>query len=168
MKYINSIYASSFTCNFIIYAVIWNKNALLSPTGKPNQPTNVTCEGRIKYVTVNWKSAFNGGKKQTFTGYYKKNDNDVNTKWTTFERNYSDPGQNMYAAAEIQQLEAGTSFVCQVYASNTYNYAVSETAYCNTSEAGMHTTPHLIVWLTYGNIYMSTCFSYLLFCIGGI
>ena len=113
---------------------------MLSPTGKPNQPTNVTCEGRINSVTVSWKSAFNGGKKQTFTVYYKRHDNDVNNKWTTFERNYSEPGHNMYASAEIKQLEAGTSFVFQVYASNAYNYTVSETSYCNTSEAGMHTT----------------------------
>jgi hypothetical protein len=54
--------------------------------------------------------------------------------------NISDPGQNMYTSAEIQSLEAGTSFAFQVYASNAYNYTVSETSYCNTSEAGMHTT----------------------------
>jgi hypothetical protein len=113
---------------------------LHSPKGKPNQPSNVTCEGRIHSVTVNWKSGFNGGKNQTFTVYYKRNDNDENSKWTTFERNYSDPGQNMYASAEIQQLEAGTSFVFQVHAKNAYNYTVSKTSYCNTSEAGMNTT----------------------------
>ena len=118
---------------------------MLSPTGKPNQPINVTCEGRINYVTVSWKSGFNGGKNQTFTVYYKRNDNNGNSKWIAFERSYSYPGQNMYVSAEIQQLEAGASFVFQVYASNAYNYTVSETSYCNTSEAGMHTTPHLIV-----------------------
>ena len=132
---------SSFTCNFIMYAVMWNKNVLLSLTGKPNHPINVTCEGMLNFVTVSWKSGFNGGKNQTFTVYYKRNDKDGNSKWTTFERTYSDPGQNMYTSAEIQPLEKGTSFVVQVYASNEYNYTVSELSYCNTSEAGMHTTP---------------------------
>jgi hypothetical protein len=55
----------------------------------------------------------------------------------------------MYNSAEIQPLEAGTSFVFQVYALNAFNYTVSELSYCNTSEAGMHSTPqtklHLIV-----------------------
>ena len=50
---------------------------------------------------------------------------------------YSDPGQNVYTSAEIQPLEAGTSFVFQVYATNAFNYTVSETSYCNTSEAGI-------------------------------
>ena len=122
---------------------------MFSPTGKPNQPINVTCEGTLKSVTVNWKSGFNGGKKQTFTVYYKRNDNDGNSKWTAFERSYSDPGQNMYTSAEIQSLEEGASYVFQVYASNAFNYTVSETSYCNTTEAGMHTTPqtklHLVV-----------------------
>jgi hypothetical protein len=54
--------------------------------------------------------------------------------------NISDPGQNMYTSAEIHSLEAGASFVLQIYASNAYNYTMSETSYCNTSEAGMHTT----------------------------
>ena len=114
---------------------------LLSPTGKPNQPINVTCEGRRNSVNVNWKSGFNGGENQTFTVYYKRNDNDGNSEWTAFERTYSDPGQNMYASAEIQPLQAGTSFVFQVYATNVYNYIVSETSYCNTSESGMYATP---------------------------
>jgi hypothetical protein len=100
-------------------------------------------------VTVSWKSGFNGGKKQTFTVYYKRNDNDGNSKWTAFERTYSDPGQNMYASAEIQPLEAGTSFVFQAYATNAFNYTLSELCYCNTSEAGIHSTPqiklHLVV-----------------------
>jgi hypothetical protein len=95
----------------------------------------------LNFVTVSWKSGFNGGKNQTFTVYYKRNDKDGNSKWTTFERTYSDPGHNMYTSAEIQPLEKGTSFVVQVYASNEYNYTVSELSYCNTSEAGMHTTP---------------------------
>jgi hypothetical protein len=47
----------------------------------------------------------------------------------------------MYISAEILPLEAGASFVFQVYASNEYNYAVSETSYCNTSEAGIYTIP---------------------------
>ena len=140
-KYIKSIYVSSFTCNFIIYAVMWNNNLLLSPTGKPNQPINVTCEGRLNSVNVNWKSGFNGGKNQTFTIYYKRNDYDGNSEWTAFVTTYSDPGQNMYTSAEIQPLEAGASFVFQVYASNEYSYSVSESSYCNTSEAGMYTTP---------------------------
>ena len=114
---------------------------LLSPTGTPNQPINVTCEGRINSVTVNWKSGFNGGGKQAFTVYYKRNENDGNSKWTAFGTKYSDPGQNMYTAAEIQPLEAGTSFVLQIYASNAYNYTASESSYCNTSEAGTHSTP---------------------------
>jgi hypothetical protein len=114
---------------------------LISPTGKPNQPINVTCEGRIHSVTVNWKSGFNGGKKQAFTVYYKRNENDGNSNWTAFVTTYSDPGQNMYSSAEIQPLEAGTSFVLQIYASNAYNYTVSESSYCNTSEAGTHSTP---------------------------
>jgi hypothetical protein len=118
-----------------------NKNILLSPIGKPNQPINVTCDGRLKSVNVNWKSGFNGGKNQTFTVYYKRNENDGNSKWTAFERTYSDPGQNMYTSAEIQPLQAGTSFVFQVYATNAFNYTVSELSYCNTSEAGMHLTP---------------------------
>ena len=120
---------------------------LLSPTGKPNQPINVTCEGRINSVDVNWKSGFNGGKNQTFTVYYKRNDNDGDFEWTAFERTYSDPGHNMYTSAEIQPLEEGTSFVFQVCASNAYDYTASETSYCNTSEAGIHTTLklHLIV-----------------------
>ena len=120
---------------------MWNKNVLLSPTGKPNQPINVTCEGRLNSVDVNWKSGFNGGQNQTFTIYYKRNDNDGNSEWTAFVTTYSDPGQNMYISAEILPLEAGASFVFQVYASNEYNYAVSETSYCNTSEAGIYTIP---------------------------
>ena len=120
---------------------MWNTNFLLSPTGKPNQPINVTCEGRLNSVNVNWKSGFNGGKNQTFTIYYKRNDNDGNSKWTAFERTYSDPGQNMYISAEIQPLEAGTSFVFQVYATSAFNYTVSELSYCNTAEAGMHSPP---------------------------
>ena len=55
----------------------------------------------------------------------------------------------MYTSAEIQPLKAGTSFVFQVYASNAFNDTVSELSYCNTSEAGMYSTPqtklHLIV-----------------------
>ena len=43
----------------------------------------------------------------------------------------------MYTSAEIQPLEAGTSFVFQIYASNEYNYTVSELSYCHTSEAGI-------------------------------
>jgi cellulase/cellobiase CelA1 len=100
-------------------------------------------------VTVSWKSGFNGGKNQTFNVYYKRNDNDGNSGWTAYVTTYSDPGQNMYTSAEIQPLEEGTSFVFQVYASNAFNYTVSELSYCNTSESGMHTTPqtnlHLIV-----------------------
>ena len=103
----------------------------------------------LNSVNVHWKSGFNGGKKQTFIVYYKRNDNDGDSEWTAFERNYSDPGQNMYNSAEIQPLEAGTSFDFQVYASNAFNYTVSELSYCNTSEAGMHSTPqtklHLFV-----------------------
>jgi hypothetical protein len=122
---------------------------LLSPTGKPNQPINVTCEGTLRYVTVSWKSGLNGGEKQTFTVYYKINDNDGNSKWTAFARNYSDHDQNMYTLAEIQPLEAGTSFVFRVYATNAFNYTVSELSYCNTSAAGMQSTSqtklHLIV-----------------------
>jgi hypothetical protein len=55
----------------------------------------------------------------------------------------------MHTSAEIQPLEEGTSFVFQVYASNAFDYTASELSYCNTSEAGMHSTPqtklHLIV-----------------------
>ena len=47
----------------------------------------------------------------------------------------------MYTSAEIQPLEAGTSFVFQMYASNAYDYTVSESSYCNTSEAVTHSTP---------------------------
>ena len=119
------------------------QHILISPTGKPNQPINVTCEGRLKSVNVNWKSGFNGGKNQTFTVYYKRNDNDRNSMWTAFETTYSDPGQNMYTSAEIQPLEEGASFVFQIYATNEYNYTVSESSYCITSEAGMHTTPQI-------------------------
>ena len=133
MRYINIIYISLF---FVISFFV-----LLSPTGTPNQPINVTCEGRINSVTVNWKSGFNGGGKQAFTVYYKRNENDGNSKWTAFGTKYSDPGQNMYTAAEIQPLEAGTSFVLQIYASNAYNYTVSESSYCNTSEAGTYSIP---------------------------
>jgi hypothetical protein len=49
-------------------------------------------------------SGFNGGKHQTFTVYYKRNDNDGNSEWTAFERTYSDHGQNMYTSAEIQPV----------------------------------------------------------------
>jgi hypothetical protein len=120
---------------------------LLSPTGKPNQPINVTCEGKLNSVTLSWKSGFNGGKNQTFTVYYKRNDNDGNSKWTAFDRTYSDPGQNMYTSAEIQPLEEGTSFVFQVYASNAFNDTVSQLSYCNISKAGMHSTTQTKLYL---------------------
>lgn len=133
MRYINIIYISLF---FVISFFV-----LLSSTGKPNQPINVICEGRINSATVYWKSGFNGGEKQAFTVYYKRNENDGNSKWTAFGTKYSDPGQNMNISAEIQPLEAGTSFVFQINASNAYSYTVSESSYCNTSEAGTHSTP---------------------------
>jgi hypothetical protein len=61
---------------------------LLSSTGKPNQPINVTSEGRLNSATVIWKPGFNGGKTQTFNVYYKRNDNDGKSKWTTFVTTY--------------------------------------------------------------------------------
>ena len=115
--------------NYLLHSVV------VVHARKPNQPINVICEGRINSATVYWKSGFNGGEKQAFTVYYKRNENDGNSKWTAFGTKYSDPGQNMNISAEIQPLEAGTSFVFQINASNAYSYTVSESSYCNTSEA---------------------------------
>lgn len=86
---------------------------MLTSSGCPDTPLNVTVRSVAKYAIIDWTPNFNGGLKQNFVIEYRTQDSSV---WNTVKTlNYT---QNVRVSWNIQHLQAGFLYGFRMFARN--------------------------------------------------